>query len=341
MPSAAEDVRAAIGESGGSIPFSRFVEICLYGPNGFYVTGGRAGRRGDFLTSAEVGPLFGTVLARRLDAEWERLGRPAGFTVVDAGAGPGTLARSVLAARPRCLEHGTYLAVEVSAAQRARHPEGVRSVATMPDALECGAVVANELLDNLPFGLWVRDGEWREAHVTVDGDGFAEVLRAGEPSFALEPGAPHGARAPVQAAAAAWLEGALAALAAGSVIVIDYCTARTVTAAASPWREWLRTYAGHSRGAHYLRDPGGQDITAQVMIDQLRAVREPDAVSSQAQFLRFWGIDELVAEGEREWARSAAAPTLEAVRMRSRTGESRALLDPSGLGGFTVLEWGA
>ena len=38
-----------------------------------------------------------------------------------------------------------------------------------------------------------------------------------------------------------------------------------------PWREWLRTYVGHERGAHYLTEPGGQDITVQVMIDQLSA----------------------------------------------------------------------
>ena len=60
------------------------------------VDGGSAGRRGDFITSPEVGPLFGVVIARYLDAEWERIGRPDPFTVVDVGAGPGTLARSVL-----------------------------------------------------------------------------------------------------------------------------------------------------------------------------------------------------------------------------------------------------
>ena len=85
-----------------------------------------AGRRGDFLTSPEVGPLFGAVLARLLDAEWDRLGRPDRFTVVDAGAGPGTLARSVLAAGPRCRDALRYVAVEVGAAQRARHPGGRR-----------------------------------------------------------------------------------------------------------------------------------------------------------------------------------------------------------------------
>ena len=55
-----------------------------------------AGRRGDFLTAPEVGPLYGAVLARAIDAWWIELGRPDPFVVVEAGAGPGTLARSVL-----------------------------------------------------------------------------------------------------------------------------------------------------------------------------------------------------------------------------------------------------
>ena len=94
-----EEFRAEIAAN-GPIPFERFMELALYGVEGFYMRdgGGVAGRRGDFITSPEVGPLFGAVLARCLDAEWERLGRPDPFTVVDAGAGPGTLARSVLAA---------------------------------------------------------------------------------------------------------------------------------------------------------------------------------------------------------------------------------------------------
>ena len=63
----------------------------------------------------EVGPLFGAVVARFLDAEWERARTTSTFTVVDAGAGPGTLARSVLAAAPACAVALRYVAVEVVA----------------------------------------------------------------------------------------------------------------------------------------------------------------------------------------------------------------------------------
>src|SRR5687768_8045326 len=97
-----ELVRQAI-ERRGPLPFDEVMALALYHrEHGFYSTVGRAGRRGDFITSPEVGPLFGAVVGRALDGWWTEAGRPDVFTVVEAGAGPGTLARSVLAAAPRC-----------------------------------------------------------------------------------------------------------------------------------------------------------------------------------------------------------------------------------------------
>lgn len=321
------------------VPFDRFMADALYGERGFYTTGGRAGRRGDFITSVEVGPLFGAVVARFLDVEWRRLGRPASFTVVDAGAGPGTLARAVLAAAPECAEAMRYVTVELSPAQREQHPAGVEARADLPDGPLDGVIVANELLDNLPFRLAVNDGGWREAFVVELPDGrLVEQLSAPfDPQPAVLPAtAALGARAPLQDVARAWVADARSRLRAGTLVVFDYCSATTAGLALRPWREWLRTYRGHERGGHYLADPGSQDITAEVAIDQLP---EPDAVRAQAQWLRLHGVDELVAEGKAYWQAHAARPDLTAMRMRSRVREAEALLDPAGLGGFTVLEW--
>jgi SAM-dependent MidA family methyltransferase len=327
----------------GPIAFSRFMELALYGVEGFYTRagGGSAGRRGDFITSPEIGPLFGAVIARFIDAEWERIGRPEVFTVVDAGAGPGTLARSVRAARPECGGALRYVAVEVSAGQRERHPDGVESLAAMPTEPFDGVVIANELLDNLPFRLVVFDSGWREAFVDVGADGrFVELLSAPLdplPSF-LPDTAPFGARAPLTDRAAAFVDDARRLVRSGSVVVLDYATPITAMLAGRPYRDWLRTYRGNERGEHYLAAPGTQDITIDVPIDQLP---EPDTVRSQAQFLQRWGIDELVAEGKRVWEEQAARPGLEAMTMRSRISEAEALLDPAGLGAFLVAEWRA
>jgi SAM-dependent MidA family methyltransferase len=339
---AADDIRVAIDDAGGAVPFSTFVDLALYGPHGFYTDperAGGAGRRGDFLTSPEVGPLFGAVVARFLDAEWERLGRPDPFTVVDAGAGPGTLARSVLAARPSCSVCLRYVAVEVSVAQRARHPEGVESTAALPTSAFTGVVLANELLDNLPFRLAVHDGAWREAFVVAGRDGeFGEVLSAPfDPVPSVLPtAAGHGARAPLIDAAATWVDEARRLVRQGSVVVLDYARPSTSVLAGLEWRSWLRTYRDHQRGRHPLADPGDQDITVDVALDQLPA---PDTFRSQGQFLPRWGIDEHVAAGREAWGDAAAAPDLDALRMRSRPTEAAALLDPSGLGGFSAVQW--
>lgn len=325
------------------VPFDEFMREALYGENGFYTrpNGGHAGRRGDFLTSPEVGPLFGAVIANYLDAEWARIGRPEQFTMVDAGAGPGTLARSILAAGPACADALDYVAVEVSAPQRERHPDGVTSLATMPTAPIDGVIIANELLDNLPFRLAVFDSGWREAYVAVDQLGApSEMLSApfDPPPAQLPTGAALGARVPLVEQAATFVEDARQLLRSGSALIIDYGVPLTAELAMRPWREWLRTYRGNERGDHYLTAPGSQDITTDIPFDQLP---EADAMRTQAQFLQRWGIDELVTEGKQVWEAHAARPGLEAMRMRSRISEAEALLDPSGLGNFLVAEWRA
>ena len=122
MPSAAESITAAITAAGGAISFEQYMGLALYGTGGFYQDGGKAGRRGDFITSPEVGPLFAAVVARYLDHCWDELGFPESFDVVEVGAGPGTLARGIFDAQPKCLSAMKYVAVEISESQRAMHP---------------------------------------------------------------------------------------------------------------------------------------------------------------------------------------------------------------------------
>jgi SAM-dependent MidA family methyltransferase len=141
------------------VRFDDFVEAALYDADGGFYSGETgAGRSRDFLTSPEVGPLFGAVLAGAIDAWWVEAGEPERWTVVDAGAGPGTLLRSVLAAEPRCADAMEPIAVDRSAAQRRRTPDGVSTSSDLPSA-PVGARIP----------LQDRAAEWlRSALVTVE-----------------------------------------------------------------------------------------------------------------------------------------------------------------------------
>jgi SAM-dependent MidA family methyltransferase len=369
----------------GPLGFAEVMELALYDPDhGFYASSGQAGRRGDFLTSPEVGPLFGAVLANALDAWWADAGCPDPFVVVEAAAGSAMLARTVLLAEPACRPALTYVLVERSAALRALHgdhleltapelafPPGadddggsdertapvvgtgprVVSLASLP-AFACAHVVfANELLDNLPIDVLEACGPpgpnrtWDEVRVALAADDVTliELTVPTSPSRSaradrLAPDAASGARIPLADAACEWLRDALATVRTGRVVVIDYGEV-SADLAARPMGDWLRTYRAHDRGEDPLRALGTQDITAEVAIDQLAAVASIDRVEAQAELLTRFGIEELVDEGRRIWHERAGAGDLEAVRARSRVREAEALLDPTGLGAFRVLEW--
>ena len=363
--------------------FDEVVELALYSADGFYERGGAAGRGpsgpgsgergGDFLTSPEVGPLFGTVVARAIDRWWGDLGRPDPFVVVEAGAGAGALAASVLAAAPGCAPALRYVLVERSAALRRRQAErlalepasqvlgplgaddpdeGRRALAgqgplatslpTLPVGGFAGVVMANELLDNLPFRLLERTtGEgWAEVRV---GEDLTEVLVPAPPDAAgsadhLASGAAPGARIPLQDGARAWLRSALRCVSPGRVVVIDYADV-TSSLARRPWTDWVRTYRSHGRGGRPLDHLGEQDVTCEVAVDQMALVRPLSADRSQADFLRDHGMAALADEARREWRERAAIGDLRALKSLSRVGEAAALGDPDGLGGFRVLEW--
>lgn len=339
----------------GPITFEEYVQHALYTPGlGFYARGGGAGRRRDFITSPEVGPLFGALIARALDSWWVEMGSPAHFHLIEAGAGPGTLARALLAAGPRCGRAMEVMLVEPGEVQWATHPAGVTSRAALPAPGELhGApvvVLANELLDNLPFGVVEFTGVgWSEVLVGVDPatGALTEELRPLDPQrskWCGDRAGAHigeGARMPVMSHASAWLSEAMdlvVAGRAGRVLAIDYGSTSEAMAHRST-SEWLRTYAGHDRGLNPLDSPGAYDITCDIALDQLALVHPPSADRSQAEFLHAHGIDDLVMEGRARWDADRWSGGLEALAGLSREAEAAALTDLTGLGAFRALEW--
>src|SRR3990172_3040000 len=88
--------------SQGALTFRDFMEAALYHPQHGYYRSRREkmGREGDYLTSPEVSPFFGVLLAREVGERGRVMGEPRRFGVVEAGAGTGRLCRDILRWRP-------------------------------------------------------------------------------------------------------------------------------------------------------------------------------------------------------------------------------------------------
>jgi SAM-dependent MidA family methyltransferase len=340
----AERLHREIAER-GPITFARFMETALYDEvDGFYAEP-PVGADGHFLTSPHVSPVFGRLLARQLGEAFDLLGRPDPFHVVEFGAGDGTLARQILEAVADVASLAgslRYVAVERSPGARRRLSEA--GVESTPDAELSsgltGVVVANELLDNLPFHLVRRAGsEVVEVFVGSEGEGFVFVPGPlSDPRLATAAGElANGVEAAVSLEAPAWLARAAAVLSRGYILVIDYGG----SGPRSP-----QAYRAHRTALDVLRDPGSADITAGVDLDALAAAGRAHGLSvwgpvSQREALLTLGFG-AYAEAERD--RTAqdrdAGRSLSAARRWARRSRESLLVDPAALGGLQVMVFG-
>src|SRR4030043_236602 len=186
-------------EEKGSIPFSQFMEWCLYHPEyGYYQTKGtRIGKGGDYYTSPSVSPLFGHLIGKQLLQMAEILGGE-NFDVVEMGAGSGFLCEDILdwakKNLPAFYQRLRYYLIETappfSQAQKERLAEEEREGKVFRMDLKKsrdgeiriqGCFLSNELFDAFPVHRVILDqGNLRELYVTQQEGQFEE--RGGEPS---------------------------------------------------------------------------------------------------------------------------------------------------------------
>lgn len=372
---AEEAIRAEIAAQ-GPIPFARFMALALGYPTGGFYTGPRerTTRDGDFLTGPELHPIFGSALARQLAEAWERLGRPDPFTLVEYGAGAGTLALAIQAGlrddRSPLAEALVYAPVEQNAHRMSELREragaaglpviappsaGLRVIAPRSDIGRhaaavpvAGAVLANEFLDALPVHLVeIHDGRPREVHVGVSAAGAFEerLLAPSIPAIAVRledlvaAGLTfaEGQRAELCLELGGWVADVATTLSSGVVLVIDYGAPAPRLYGTHHRAGTLMTYRGHAADGSPdapYRDVGERDITAHV--DTTTLTRLLDAA----------GFDVL---GETTQAELLVGCGLEDLleRERRRTVDAAAvlllrsavmrLLDPRHLGGFRAV----
>jgi len=277
----------------GPIPFSRYMELCLYEPEQGYYSRPREkfGKAGDFYTSSDVHAVFGRLLARQFEEMWRALDSPPRIDLIELGPGRGLFARDVLdwSAKqfPGFAEALHYWLVEQSAHLR----EGLQNrlsehIATgkcaVFDSLEDVAsrvggnaiLLGNEFFDALPVEVIDYRGAVR---VGIDGERFVESFVSLSPAeeefldrYGVRP--EEGERVEAPLLSLAWMDRIASVFRRrrGFLVLIDYGYTREEQLAGRH-RDTIMTYRQHVATPSPYEAPGEQDITAHVNFTALRA----------------------------------------------------------------------
>jgi SAM-dependent MidA family methyltransferase len=340
----AEYIAEVIAKEDDWIPFSRYMELALYATGlGYYTAGARKfGAEGDFVTAPEISPMFGKCLALQA----RQVLRQTGGHILELGPGSGALAVELYGElKSQGAAPAKYLLLEVSPDLRDRQRKKIAErfpqdferfvwLDRLPDKIR-GVVIANEVLDVVPFCMVHRDegGEVLERGVIVTEAGFAwddEPMPEGDlkrrATTALPPG-DYAYLTEVNLAAEGLVRTIASHLEAGVAFFIDY---------GFPEREYyhpqrhmgtLRCHYRHRFHGDPFFMPGLQDITAHVDFTAMARAAESGGAevlgfTTQAHFLISCGLAVLVSGGD---------PSMTLSRLKATSAVHR-LISPSEMG---------
>jgi len=168
----------------GPMSVSEFMAEALGHPKyGYYMKQDPFGAGGDFITAPEISQMFGEMLAVWVMNQWQTMGRPHEFALVELGPGRGTLMadmiRTMAMLMPNIIEALSFQLVETSPALRAMQTDALKeygvpifhdSIDSLPDTAPL-FVIANEFFDALPIHQFQKVNEtWFERCIGFDED---------------------------------------------------------------------------------------------------------------------------------------------------------------------------
>ncbi|HWA00562.1 MAG TPA: SAM-dependent methyltransferase [Caulobacterales bacterium] len=289
----------------GPLSVAQFMAACLYDPRrGYYAREPAIAADGDFITAPESSQMFGELIGLWCVHEWDALGRPQPFQLIELGPGNGALISDAWRAariQPAFRDAAQIHLIEASDALRGRQAQALarfdakprwhERFETVPEA--AGFVVANEFFDCLPIRQFVRSEDgWRERLVGLIEDDLSFGLFARAAHDPIIPPALHdaplGTIAEIAPGLEAWIDLLARRLKAapGRVLIIDY--------AGDGSGDTLQAVRGHAKESP-LEAPGEADLTARVDFRALKILARASGLDvhgpvDQGIFLAALGI---------------------------------------------------
>ena len=279
----------------GPLPFSRYMELCLYDAElGYYSRNAmQFGKAGDFYTSSDVHAVFGRLLARQFEQMWRLLGSPEQIVVKELGPGRGLFAQDVLdwseKKFPEFYRSLRYELAEQSVALRERIAQTLNrrlesrkaDFSTERPRATPTIVLANEFFDALPVEIVsshgslridARHGRFVESWVAASSEELEFLDR-----YAVHPEVEERIEVALSAQKQMLAESSLEC---GFIVVVDYGYTRGEQLAGRH-RGTLKAIRQHSVSANPYEAPGEQDITADVNFTALAAAAEGRGMKAQ------------------------------------------------------------
>ena len=303
--------------NGGLMSFRDFMDTALYYPQlGYYCHTGEIHQSTDYLTSPVITPLFGRLIAKQLEEVWLLMGTK-NFTIVEYGAGSAILCSDILhelSANKKIYEQLTYYIIEKNTdSARSIHasfPGKVKYVQRIEEVpREDVCILSNELVDNFPVHIIVKEKKYQEIFVGYRND-FFETPRPvnGEITEYLDEAVcdvKEGEKKAVNLEAKKWIQDIGRWLQKGVVITIDYgyTTDNTPKHNKEDAVHPIACYYRHRRHFNPYINIGEQDITARVDFSALRYWGEKtgllfSALVPQKLFLSALGFTEALRKAE-------------------------------------------
>jgi SAM-dependent MidA family methyltransferase len=300
----------------GPIPFSRYMESCLYHPQfGYYSRSGEQfGKAGDFYTSSDVHAVFGRLLARQFEEMWRALGSPERIVIKELGPGRGLFAQDVMdwaekkfpdffrALGYELVEQSPALRQRIAGTLQWRFESGQAAFGSLERGADCPVIVfANEFFDAIPvevvgasgsLRIDARDGRFVESWAAVSPQELQYLER-----YSVRP--EQGERLEVGLQSQVLMSAALG-FERGFVVVVDYGYTRQEQLAGRH-RGTIKAIRQHAVSGSPYEAPGEQDITADVNFTALGAAVErqgfrAEKLVTQSQFLMGIGEDTQFAD---------------------------------------------
>ncbi len=257
-----------IKQSGG-IGVDRYIELCN---THYYSTRDPLGVKGDFTTAPEISQIFGEMIGIWAITQWEKIGSPEKFALLELGPGRGTLMADLLRAtkvvpgfKPEI--HLVELSPTLIAIQKAKlSATWHREVPTLDIPT---IIIANEFFDALPVKQFI--GKLERKVVYENGQlAFNIATEDGITNEICESGLQIMRRLTAQAAA-------------GIIIDYGYTT--------NSRKNTLQAVKNH-KYHNVLENPGEADLTTLVNFPALvEQAAKPCKITTQREFLLAHGAD--------------------------------------------------